>query len=74
MIRSANRDPSSLPDAGRFDIGRDPTIALSDLLERFKNIEFATDQPWQARHALDVLGPARLPIRIETDRRAAALA
>jgi cytochrome P450 len=47
-------------------------IALSDLLERFKNFELATDQPWQPREALNVHGPARLPIRFEVNRRAAA--
>jgi len=97
IIGSANRDPRDFPDAGCFDIGRDPNphvafghgihfclgaalsrmearIALSDLLERFKNFELATDQPWQPRHALNVLGSARLPIRFEADRSAAALA
>jgi cytochrome P450 len=95
MIGSANRDPRRFPDAGRFDIGRDPNphaafghgihfclgaalsrmeskIALADLLARFNNFELATDQPWQPREALHVHGPARLPIRFEVDRRAAA--
>jgi cytochrome P450 len=49
-------------------------IALSDLLERFQSFEFATDEPWQPRHALNVHGPASLPIRFEVDRRAAARA
>ena len=48
-------------------------IALSDLLERFKNLELATDQPWQPREALNVYGPAHLPVRFEVNRRAAAL-
>jgi cytochrome P450 len=47
-------------------------IALADLLARFNNFELATDQPWQPREALHVYGPARLPIRFEADRRAAA--
>jgi cytochrome P450 len=95
MIGSANRDPRQFPDAGRFDIGRDPNphvafghgihfclgaalarmesrIALSDLLARFKNFELATDRPWQPREALNVHGPAHLPVRFEVDRRAAA--
>jgi cytochrome P450 len=42
-------------------------IALSDLLDRFKNIELATDQPWQPREALNVHGPACLPIRFEVN-------
>jgi cytochrome P450 len=46
-------------------------IALSDLLERFKNFELATDQPWQPRQALHVHGPTSLPIRFEADRHAA---
>jgi cytochrome P450 len=44
-------------------------IALSDLLERFKNFELATDQPWQPRQALHVHGPTSLPIRVEAGRR-----
>jgi cytochrome P450 len=42
-------------------------IALSDLLQRFKNFELATDQPWEPRKALHVHGPASLPIRFEPD-------
>ena len=95
MMGSANRDLRQFPEAGRFDIGRDPNphvafghgihfclgaalsrmeskIALSDLLERFKNFELTTDQPWEPRHALNVHGPTRLPIRFEVDRRTAA--
>jgi cytochrome P450 len=44
-------------------------IALSDLLERFKNFERTSDQPWEPRNALHVHGPTRLPIRFEIDRR-----
>ena len=47
-------------------------IALSDLLGRFENFELAADQPWQPREALNVHGPARLLIRFEVNRRAAA--
>jgi cytochrome P450 len=47
-------------------------IALSDLLERFKNFELASDQPWEPRAALNVLGPTRLPVRFEVDQGAAA--
>jgi cytochrome P450 len=95
VIGSANRDPRQFPEAGRFDIGRDPNphiafghgihfclgaalsrmearIALSDLLERFKNFELVSDQPWEPRKALNVHGPARLPIRFEANQQAAA--
>ena len=95
MIGSANRDPQQFPDAGRFDIGRDPNphvafghgihfclgaalsrmeahIALSDLLERLQDFELASDQPWEPRQALNVHGPARLPIRFKASRSAAA--
>jgi cytochrome P450 len=47
-------------------------IALSELLERFKNFELATDQPWQPREALNVHDPTRLPIRFEVGRSAGA--
>lgn len=96
VLGSANRDPRQFPDAGSFDICRDPNphvafghgihfclgaalsrmearVALSDLLHRFRNFELA-DRAWEPRQALNVLGPARLPIRFEVDRRAAALA
>ena len=46
-------------------------IALSDLLKRFQNFELATDQPWQPREALNVHGPASLPIRFQVNGRAA---
>jgi cytochrome P450 len=38
-------------------------IALTDLLQRFKDIRLASDEPWEPRKALHVHGPARLPIR-----------
>ena len=44
-------------------------IALSDLLGRFKNLELASDQPWEPRQALNVHGPTRLPIRFEESLR-----
>jgi cytochrome P450 len=47
-------------------------IALSDLLKRFKDFELASDQPWEPRKALHVLGPTHLPIRFEVDWHAAA--
>ena len=47
-------------------------IALPDLLERLKGLELASHEPWEPRKALHVHGPARLPIRFEPDRRAAA--
>jgi cytochrome P450 len=92
MIGSANRDPRQFPDAGRFDIGRDPNphiafghgihsclgaalsrlearIALSDLLERLRDLGLASDEPWEPRQALHVHGPAHLPIRFGPARR-----
>jgi cytochrome P450 len=86
MIGSANRDPRQFPDAGRFDVGRDPNphvafghgvhaclgaplarmearVALTDILERLKGFELASQEPWEPRKALHVHGPARLPIR-----------
>ncbi len=86
MIGSANRDPKQFPDAGRFDIARDPNqhiafghgihsclgaplarlearIALADFLQRVKDFELASDEPWEPRKALQVHGPSRLPIR-----------
>jgi cytochrome P450 len=92
MIGSANRDPSHFPDAGRFDIGRDPNphiafghgihaclgaglarlearIVLADLLERLPGLELASDEPWEPRAALSVLGPSRLPVRFTPARR-----
>jgi cytochrome P450 len=97
IIGSANRDPGQFPDAGRFDIARDPNphiafghgihfclgaalsrleakIALPDLLERLKGLALANLEPWEPRKALHVHGPARLPIRFEPGRRAAAQA
>jgi cytochrome P450 len=38
-------------------------IALSDVLERAKDFEPAWNGPWEPRQALNVHGPARLPIR-----------
>ena len=95
VLGSANRDPRQFPEAGRFDIGRDPNphvafghgihfclgaalsrmearIALTDLLERFKDFELAGGGRWEPRQALNVHGPTRLPIRYEVDRRAAS--
>jgi cytochrome P450 len=47
-------------------------IALADLLQRVKRFELASAEPWEPRKALHVHGPARLPIRFEPGRRAAA--
>jgi len=47
-------------------------VALSDLLERVKGFELASDEPWEPRKALHVHGPIRLPIRFEPGRRVAA--
>jgi cytochrome P450 len=38
-------------------------IALSDLLHRWDHFEHTTTDPWSPRRALNVLGPASLPIR-----------
>ncbi len=46
-------------------------IALSDLLARSKRFTLASDEPWEPRQALHVLGPARLPIRFEKGKRIA---
>ena len=40
-------------------------IALSNFLERVKDFELASDEPWEPRKALQVHGPSRLPIRFE---------
>lgn len=47
-------------------------IALSEFLARVQEFDFASDQPWQPRKALNVHGPASLPIRFSAGRRAAA--
>ena len=39
-------------------------IALTDLLTRFSHFELA-EAPWEPRRALNVLGPASLPLRFE---------
>lgn len=93
VIGSANRDPRQFPNAGRFDVARDPNphlafgegihvclgaplarlearIALADLLERLGGFQLATDAPWEPRRALSVHGPTRLPIRLNSGRRA----
>ena len=38
-------------------------VALQDLLWRDKNMELATDAPWEPRRAFNVLGPIHLQIR-----------
>src|SRR5437899_3299556 len=40
-------------------------IALTDLLSRMTNIEFASEHPWPPRKALHVHGPGSLPIRFD---------
>ena len=40
-------------------------IALTDLLERIGEFELIGDGPWQPRQALNVHGPASLPIRFK---------
>lgn len=46
-------------------------VALADLLEHLKGLQLASTEPWVPRKALNVLGPARLPLRFEPVRRAA---
>jgi cytochrome P450 len=46
-------------------------IALTELLERFRHIQLATDQPWEPRPALHVHGPTHLPVSFELNRSAA---
>jgi cytochrome P450 len=43
-------------------------IALSDLLERLKDIRLASAEPWPPRQVLNVHGPASLPIRFKPVR------
>jgi cytochrome P450 len=43
-------------------------IALPELLERLKGLALASNEPWEPRKALNVHGPARLPIRFEPGR------
>jgi cytochrome P450 len=47
-------------------------IALGDLLRRFQSFELAEKTPWVPRQALNVLGPASLPIRFDLSARANA--
>jgi cytochrome P450 len=47
-------------------------VALADLLARMHDIEPAGDQPWQPRKALNVHGPARLPLRFTPAEHATA--
>jgi cytochrome P450 len=44
-------------------------IALADLLDRMTSFSLSSDEPWVPRKALNVLGPARLPIRFEPNRK-----
>jgi len=44
-------------------------VALTDLLEQLKGVQLASPEPWVPRKALNVLGPARLPVRFEPVRR-----
>src|SRR5260221_5363344 len=48
-------------------------IAISDLLERLPNFRLSSDDPWEPRKALNVLGPARLQIRFEPSRATAVV-
>jgi cytochrome P450 len=49
-------------------------IALSDLFQRVKGFEFASEEPWEPRKTFHVHGPTRLPIRFEPGPRSAASA
>jgi cytochrome P450 len=49
-------------------------VALLDVLERARDFEFANNEPWEPRHALNVHGPARLPIRFQRARQVSASA
>jgi cytochrome P450 len=40
-------------------------IALSYFLERVKDFELASSEPWEPRKGLHVHGPTRLPIRFK---------
>jgi len=40
-------------------------IALGDFLQRVEMFELASNEPWEPRKALQVLGPTRLPIRFK---------
>jgi cytochrome P450 len=42
--------------------GLEAKIALTDLLQRTRNIARASDEPWEPRKGLHVYGPTRLPI------------
>jgi cytochrome P450 len=46
-------------------------VAVTDLLKRLGNFALASDKPWEPRKALNVLGPASLPIRFEPGRMSA---
>jgi cytochrome P450 len=45
-------------------------VALPLFLERVKDFALASDAPWEPRQAIHVLGPARLPLRVEPVSRA----
>lgn len=48
-------------------------VVLAEFLERVKGFELVSDDPWEPTcKALHVHGPARLPIRFESGKRAAA--
>jgi cytochrome P450 len=49
-------------------------IALTELLERMKGFELASNEPWEPRKGLHVHGPNRLPIRFEPGPRASVSA
>ncbi len=47
-------------------------IALTDLLQRVKGFQLVSAEPWEPRKALNVHGPARLPLRFQPGPRVAA--
>jgi len=46
-------------------------IALTEILERLKGLELASNEPWEPRRGLNVLGPTSLPIRFEAGSKVA---
>ncbi len=42
-------------------------IALTDILDRLRGLRLASAEPWPPRLALNVHGPARLPVRFEPE-------
>jgi cytochrome P450 len=47
-------------------------VAIPDLLDRLKDLQLSSSEPWQPRQALHVHGPARLAVRFEPGPRTTA--